>query len=322
MYDFEDEISEMSGFLKRINKYVFIFNWVEIFLILYVISILFDLSGIFSLVIGFDVLNVIVMGGSIRITSFIIYMLGLVVLSFIISIIRGKRKDQAHMFSQLEKTYPDVEEKLAAAYDNRDKDNIFMQNLDTEIVEDMENVGISSFVNNSKVTQSIIVSVIAFFIILSFGFTGIGFDVPENATLESLVDDIVQSPTYSALEALAGGSGEEDGGQDESDSSTEAAESDITGSGGGGAGDGQAGPSSPYGEISIAADGTEDLDFTIYGGGIGTETPLRDASEIGTSQTDVPPNFVPQQVTSQTYSYDTPVEYKSKIQEYFKELSK
>lgn len=322
MYDFEDEISEMSWFLKRANKYVFIFNWVETFLILYAISILFDLSGVFSLIIGFDLLKVNVMGVSTKITSFIIYTVGLAVLSFIISIILSKKARQSYIFSQLEKTYPDVEEKLAAAYDNRDKDNIFMQNLDKEVVTDMGDVGMSSFVNSSKITRSIIVSVIAFFIVLSLGFTGIGFDVPKNATLESLAGDISQSPAFSTLEALAGGNGENGDGQGEGDSSTEGAESDITGSGGGGAGDGQGGPSSPYGEISIAAEGTEDLDFTIYGGGIGTETPLRDASEIATSQTDVPPNFVPQQVTSQTYSYDTPVEYKSKIQEYFKELSK
>ena len=322
MYDFEAEISEMSRFLKRTNKYVFIFNWVETFLILYAISILFDLSGVFSLIIGFDLLKVTVMGYTIPVNAFIIYTVGLVILSFISSIIRRKKARQSYIFSQLEKTYPDVEEKLAAAYDNKAVDNIFMQNLDTEIVEDMEDVGLSSFVNSSRITRSIIVSVIAFSLILSLGFTGIGFDVPKNATLESLAGDISQSPAFSTLEALAGGSGEGSDGQGEGDSSTEAAESDITGSGGGGAGDGQGGPSSPYGEISIAAEGTDDLDFTIYGGGIGTETPLRDASEIATSQTDVPPNFVPQQVTSQTYSYDTPVEYKSKIQEYFKELSK
>lgn len=320
MYGFEAEISEMSRFLKRLNRHVFIFNWVETFLILYAISIIFDLSGIFSLIIGFNVLNVIVMGVTIKITSFIIYTFGLAVLSFLISVIRRSKARQSYIFSHLEKTYPEVEEKLAAAYDNRDVENIFIQHLDTEIVEDMEDVGLSAFVNSSRITRSIIVSLIAFSIILSLGFTGIGFDLPQNATLESLADDITQSPAFSTLESLVGG--ENDGGQGEGDSSTEAAESDITGSGGGGAGEGQGQWRNPYGEISIAAQGTEDLDFTIYGGGIGTETPLRDTSEISTSQVEVPPNFVAQQVTSETSSYNPPVEYKSKIQEYFKELSR
>ncbi|MCK5660489.1 MAG: hypothetical protein KAH86_03950, partial [Methanosarcinales archaeon] len=153
---------------------------------------------------------------------------------------------------------------------------------------------------------------------------------PKNATLESLADDITQSPAFETLETMAeklelgilDQNGDKIGGQGEGDSSTEAAESDLTGSGGGGVGDAQGEWTNPYGEISIAAQGTQDLDFTIYGGGIGTETPLRDISDITMSQTDVPPNFVPQQVSSQASSNTKPVEYKSKIQEYFEALSK
>src|SRR5665648_745819 len=318
MYGFEAEISEMSRYLKILNRYVFIFNLVETFLILYAISIFFDLSGVFSLIIGFNVLKLTVMGVSTRISSFIIYTVGLTILSCIISVIRRKKARQSYnyMFSQLEETHPEVEEKLAAAYDNRDKDNIFMQHLDTEVVTDMGDVRLSSFVNTRIIMQIVIISIITFSTVITFGFTGIGFDVPKDATLESLADNITQSPAFKALESLAGVSksnenGEQDGGQGQGDSSTGAAESDLTGTGGGGVGDAEGGWTNPYGEISIAAQGTQDLDFTIFGGGIVTETPLHDISDITMSQTDVPANFVPQQTTSQSSSNNKPVEYKS-----------
>ncbi len=108
--------------------------------------------------------------------------------SFVYFLFRAVKSRDA--FQMVEERYSNFKERLRAAYDNREKDNIIVRDLSDKISREMDSVRYSSFLNSKKAAGKILLSIFLAFIILSITFK---FDVL-----------LVEKPVSAVEEAQAG----------------------------------------------------------------------------------------------------------------------
>ncbi|MFH1774664.1 MAG: hypothetical protein ABH874_06885 [Methanobacteriota archaeon] len=159
MYEFVDKVREIRSAILRLRIFETLLDAVVLFLFFSLIFLLLRVKVIYALI-----------------------------PSFVYFLFRAVKSRDA--FQMVEERYSNFKERLRAAYDNREKDNIIVRDLSDKISREMDSVRYSSFLNSKKAAGKILLSIFLAFIILSITFK---FDVL-----------LVEKPVSAVEEAQAG----------------------------------------------------------------------------------------------------------------------
>ena len=273
--EFESRISDAIGGIWDIYLFEYILTLITAFLVLSVAFFIFGIEFYYAVV-------------PTLILAVVLY-------------VRGKNAYEA--LKEVEKGNPELEDKLLAAYDNKDKDNFIVRELVRDVSYDLDYVNNEAFVNVKKINTYVMVCIISVFLLLFLlfsDFEGLGFD------------------------GLLGGGGGSGGTQGDGSGS---------GSGGGGTGEegdvessqdlqSNPGPSQDiYGDSSTAKIDGQDTELEIhpeYGenGDFDSEE-----SEGGDRVNEIREGFT-QATAAETYTENIPVEMEEVVRSYFEKITK
>jgi len=155
--------------------------------------------------------------------------------------------------------YPELDEPLKTAYDNRGVENVVVGDLAEMVTAEMDEIAYSSFLNRKRITSRVVLIILLALFIVSLAVAN--FSVVESV-------DGVKLPVF------GGGGGD-------------------VGTGGGGdtiVGAGTSGSGDIYGEPSVASIEGTNLDLTMYTG-IGSEFSIREVSETAAQEFTESPTF-------------------------------
>jgi hypothetical protein len=179
MADFLDKLQDVrSGFLGRM-RLLFILDLVAGFSILYAIFIIINLEYLLS-------------KSSIFASTPISYIPP--VLAIIIAVTAAfllHRKDKkTNVLRLIEKKYPDLNEKLSTAYDNREETNVIVDSLKIIVSDAMKVVSPSMLLAKSMIISKIIFTVIFIAGMVFISYNPQGYQIPEN-TLDNMTKAII-----------------------------------------------------------------------------------------------------------------------------------
>lgn len=178
MDDFLEKLQEAkSGFLSRM-RLLFILDFIAVFSILYAILIIVNLEYFLN---------------KISLPAFIPVKIIAPVLALIIAVITSRllhRKDnKLDVVHLIEKKYPDLNEKLSTAYDNRDETNVIVDSLKSIVSDAMKAVSPSQLLAKSKIISKIILTIIFIAGMAFISYNPGGIQIPEN-TLDNMTKAI------------------------------------------------------------------------------------------------------------------------------------
>ncbi len=292
--EIEKIVTKHESALKRYRGFYFLADLLAAFLVLYALFTVFNMQDIFFMFPVFEPYT----GARYDFLGFEIFFetLGMAFLAFILSLaltaIRHYRTGKKDAISLVEEKYPVLKERLRTAYDNRELDNIIVQDLVGSVILDSKPVKSSAFLNRKKLAKNLFMIVCAVALLGYVAETGYqsGYSPTD---LEGVIEDIpFISGSDSDLFSLedGGGTSEEEPGED------------------------------LFGEPAvIVVEGTE-VDLKIPpGAGLGftvtEEGEERDEEFIQSAAYD------PEAIASQAYYDNLPEGYRSIIQSYFEELA-
>jgi len=215
-----------------------------------------------------------------------------------------KDSRSADALKAVEKGNRALRERLSAAYDNRDKENLVVKELVREVAYDLDDVRTDAFMDRGRTNAFIIGSIIIVFILISLLFAGFeGFGGP----------------------GLFGGSGGTGSG---------GSEGQGTGGGSGGGGANEAGEEESsqettigagprqdiYGDASIAQIEGQDLELEIHPEYGETSEFDNEVPEGGEAVQNIRAGFV-QATAAESYTENIPVELEDSVREYFERLA-
>ncbi len=137
MKQFKQAVLEINHTLNSILLFDIFLSTAVVFLIIYFIL----------LIVGYSVFYAI--------TPALVY--------FIIVLILKSKENKVRL---VEKRYPKLDEKLRTAADNINMENEIVEELDREVIDDVKNVEISSFLDTRKTSMKIITTIVLCFVIL------------------------------------------------------------------------------------------------------------------------------------------------------------
>ncbi|HII02570.1 TPA: hypothetical protein HA351_13285 [Methanosarcinaceae archaeon] len=292
--EIEKIVTKHESALKRYRGFYFLADLLAASLVLYALFTVFNMQDIFFMFPVFEPYT----GARYDLLGFetVFETLGVAFLAFVLSlaltVIRHYRTGKKDAISLVEEKYPVLKERLRTAYDNRELDNIIVQDLIGSVILDSKPVKSSAFLNRKKLAKNLFMIVCAFVVLVYVAETGYqsGYSPTD---LEGVIEDIpFISGSDSDLFSLedGGGTSEEEPGED------------------------------LFGEPAvIVVEGTE-VDLKIPpGAGLGftvqEEGEERDEEFIQSAAYD------PEAIASQAYYDNLPEGYRSIIQSYFEELA-
>ncbi|HID27493.1 MAG TPA: hypothetical protein EYP22_06695 [Methanosarcinales archaeon] len=145
MYKSVKMISELKTLLNKLTTYNVLMDSIVIFLLFYAILILIDTNTFYAIV--FAIIPPII---------------------YLILVFIKNRKINTILI--IEQEYPCLKEKLRTTYDNIDKKNIILKNLEMQVSKRMELIKYSSFFNRKRFFSRILLCVLLALIILSATF--------------------------------------------------------------------------------------------------------------------------------------------------------
>ncbi|WP_440954865.1 DUF7502 family protein [Methanosarcina sp. Mfa9] len=291
--EIEKIVTKHESALKRYRGFYFLADLLAAFLVLYALFTVFNMQDIFFMFPVFEPYT----GARYDFLGFETFFetLGMAFLAFSLSLaltaIRHYRTGKKDAISLVEEKYPVLKERLRTAYDNRELDNIIVQDLIGSVILDSKPVKSSAFLNRKKLAKNFFMIVCAVVVLVYVAETGYQGEFSPT-DLEEVIEDIPFPGSDSDLFSLedGGGTSEEEPGED------------------------------LFGEPAvIVVEGTE-VDLKIPpGAGLGftvtEEGEERDEEFIQSAAYD------PEAIASQAYYDNLPEGYRSIIQSYFEELA-
>lgn len=107
-----------------------------------------------------------------------------IILSIIISFILFLKKIKSYdILKKISRKYPDYEECLNTAYDNKEKDNVIIRGLMRDAASEMREVDAAVFFNKKQITLKVFLIIFLSFLLLSFTF------VTESMAINNLLNE-------------------------------------------------------------------------------------------------------------------------------------
>jgi len=170
----EEIVNKHELVLKKYRVLYAFADLLTTFLVLYVLFVLFNMRDLFLMFSTFEPYT----GAKYNILGFGILFetLGLIFLAFVLSLIltvvRHYRAEKKDAISFIEEGYPVLKERLRTAYDNRNTENIIVQDLIGGVIIDSKPVMSSSFLNRRKLAKNLFVILFAVSILAYVAGTG------------------------------------------------------------------------------------------------------------------------------------------------------
>ncbi len=169
MGDFLDKLQETrTGFLGRM-RLLFIFDLVAIFSILYSIFIIINLEYF---------LNKSSLPSFIPV-KIIPFALALII-AVTASILLHRKDKKINVLKLIEKKYPDLNEKLSTAYDNRDETNIIVDSLKTMVSDAINVVFPSQLLPRKKIFSKLILTIFFIAAMVIVSYDPQAYQIPDN----------------------------------------------------------------------------------------------------------------------------------------------
>jgi hypothetical protein len=159
----EDIVNKHDSDLKKYRALYAFTDLLATFLVVYVLFMLFNMRDLFLMFSVFEpytgsIYNILGLGVAFE-------TLGLIFLALIISLIftavRHYKAENKDAIFLIEEAYPVLKERLRTAYDNRNTDNIIVQDLIGGVIIDSKSVQSSSFLNRKKLAKNMFVILFA-----------------------------------------------------------------------------------------------------------------------------------------------------------------
>jgi hypothetical protein len=159
----EEIVNTHESDLKKYRALYAFTDLLATFLVVYILFVLFNMRDLFLMFSVFEpytgsMYNILGLGVTFE-------TLGLIFLALIISLIftavrhyKAEKKDAIFL---IEEAYPVLKERLRTAYDNRNTDNIIVQDLIGKVIIDSKSVKASSFLNRKKLAKNMFVILFA-----------------------------------------------------------------------------------------------------------------------------------------------------------------
>jgi len=167
MYTFTDAISELGGLSGRFKTYYVLLDLVLIFMASYAAIIFTGIHQICAAMLGFDIITFSDLGMEIAAPALCAILLAVaatLVGAGILMILAQRARGDA--CAEIGVAYPDLNEPLKTAYDNREVENVVMQDLAEDVEEQVDDIEYSSFLNQKLIASRVAtIIVLAFFII-------------------------------------------------------------------------------------------------------------------------------------------------------------
>ena len=244
MDEFLNKLAQIrSGFLGRM-RLIFILDLIAVFSILYAIFIIINL-GYFLSKISFPP----------EIPVKLFEPVLALIISIAASILLHKKDKKINVIHLIENKYPELDEKLSTAYDNRNETNIIVDSLKTIVSDAIGLVSPSRLLSQGRIISKIILTVIFITGMVFISYNPQGFQIPENT-----IDNITKTIS---------GEGENNTGMTDIIGPPE--NIDNTGAKGSG---------SIFGKPKIASIEGKNIDLTLYSG-VNTGFDVRDTSQTG-----------------------------------------
>jgi hypothetical protein len=252
-----DDIRNISRAFHRHRFYYKLADFIALTLLLYALSYYFNVGSLFSQYIEYYIVDAVSLDEILVMASSILVSAVLVIILYI-------RKPAIDTIGMIESRYEWMQERLKAACDTENEDNVVAADLRNQVTSGLKDVDAGSYLNTRHLLTRIMVSVVLAILVTGLFTTQTHVDItPEDIT--TLVDELEGKLPDSTLPFGDNQTSSPDGGLDE----------DI------------------YGETSIASIEGENVELVIIPG-IGTSVTIRHAGQDDDVQ------FVP----SQTYPVD------------------
>jgi len=252
-----DDIGNISRAFHRHRFYYKLVDFITLSLILYTLSYYFNIVSLFPQYIEYYIVD------AVSLDEILVMALSILVSAVLVTILYI-RKPAVDTIGMIESKYEWMQERLKAACDTRNEDNIVAADLRNQVTSRLKAMDAGSFLNRQHLLTGILVSVVLAILVTGLFTTQTHVDItPEDIT--ALVDELGGKLPESTFLPGDNQTSSPDGGLDE----------DI------------------YGETSIASIEGENVDLLIIPG-IGTSVTIRHAGQDDGVQ------FVP----SQTYPVD------------------
>ena len=287
MYRFTGMLSELGGFSGKLGRYYAMLDVILVFMASYALVIFTGVHQICAEMADTDIITFSEVGVEIAapaVCAILLAIAAMVPISILLVMFTRRRRDG--VCASVGAAYPELDEPLRTAYDNRGIENVVVDDLAEMVTAEMDEIAYSSFLNRKRITSRVVLIILLALFIVSLAVAN--FSVAESARG-------VQLP-------LIGGGGSEGGG------------------GGGDLIDGEGTGSSGdiYGEPSVASIEGTNLDLTMYTG-IGSEFSIREVSETAAQEFTESPTF-PVEVTGSGTSQEQITDAEL-VGRYFEELA-
>jgi len=178
MDDFLDKLQEAkSGFLGRM-RLLFILDLIAGFCILYAIFIIINLEYL---------LNKSLLAASIPV-KFIAPVLAIII-AVTAAVLLHRKDKKINVLRLIEKKYPELNEKLSTAYDNREETNVIVDSLKIIVSDAMKIVSPSQLLAKSMIISKIILTIIFIGGMAFISYNPQEYQIPEN-TLDNMTKAI------------------------------------------------------------------------------------------------------------------------------------
>ncbi len=169
MDEFLDKLKQTRiGFLSRMRM-LFILDLIAIFSILYAIFIIINLEYFLNKYLPITSIPV----------KFIPPVIAIII-AVILSILLHRKDSKLNVIKLIENKYPDLNEKLRTAYDNRDETNIIVESLKTIVSESMKVVSPSKLLAKSTIISKVLITVIFIAGMVFISNNPQDYQIPEN----------------------------------------------------------------------------------------------------------------------------------------------
>ncbi|MFZ3166068.1 MAG: hypothetical protein WA130_00535 [Candidatus Methanoperedens sp.] len=241
MDEFLDKLKQTrTGFLSRM-RILFILDLIAIFSILYAIFIIINLEYFLN---KFSPVTAIPI-------KFIPPVLAIFI-AVLLSILLHRKDSKLNVIRIIENKYPDLNEKLRTAYDNRDESNVIVDSLKTIVSESMKVVSPSNLLAKSRIISKVIITIIFIAGMVFISNNPQEYQIPEN-TLSNITKTFTGQENNTGLIDITG----------------RPENSDAIGSNGSG---------DIFGKPKIASIEGKNIDLTLYSG-LDTGFDVRDTSQ-------------------------------------------
>lgn len=252
-----EDIGKISQAFHKHRYYYKLTDFIALTLILYTLSYYFNVVSLFSQYIEYYIVDAISLDE-------ILVMVSSILVSAVLIIILYIKKPAIDTIGMIESRYEWMQERLKAACDSSNEDNVVASDLRNQVTSGLKDVDAGSFLNRRYLLTRIMVSVVLAILVTGLFTTQTHVDItPENIT--ALVDELGGKLPDSTFPSGDNQTSSPDGGLDD----------EI------------------YGETSIASIEGENVELVIIPG-VGTSVTIRHAGQ------DDDIRFVP----SQTYPVD------------------